>query len=69
MLHSPITSDTAGSTYHATYGFLLDTTKREWTVLDVNARYRHCLLRLSDSRSFMSKHGLIKFSSLTGRYE
>ncbi|XP_060575163.1 E3 ubiquitin-protein ligase TRIM45-like [Ruditapes philippinarum] len=36
--HHPITSDTAGSTHHATYGFLLDTTKREWTVIDVNLR-------------------------------
>ncbi|XP_052784766.1 tripartite motif-containing protein 45-like [Mya arenaria] len=36
--HNPITSDTAGSTHHATYGFLLDTTKREWTIVDVSLR-------------------------------
>lgn len=38
LSHHPITSDTAGSTHHATYGFLLDTTKREWTILDVSLR-------------------------------
>lgn len=38
LSHHPISSDTAGSTHHATYGFLLDTVKREWVVIDVSLK-------------------------------
>lgn len=34
MLHAPISSDVAGTSVTKTYGFLLDTTYKQWSVID-----------------------------------